>query len=252
MRERDGGGRELAERRVEWEGEGLLFPSHVSRLTFYLSILLTLLFSVQPHARAGEDPPPRTLLFLGNSLTAGYGLEREVAFPALIQEKIDVLKWPFTVVNAGLSGETSSGGLRRIDWLLRRKIDLLVLELGANDGLRGIPPDLTRNNLQAILDRTRKAYPDLRIVIVGMQVPPNLGSDYTEAFRAIYPHLAKKNNAHLIHFLLEGVVGIPELNLPDGKHPTAEGHRIVAETVWKTLKPLLKTMQNRIENNNDQ
>lgn len=185
----------------------------------------------------------KAILFLGNSLTAGLGLDPGEAFPALIQQKIDSLKWNFEAINAGLSGETSSGGLRRINWLLRRKIDLLVLELGANDGLRGIPLDLTRQNLQAIIDRTREKYPAVKIVIAGMEVPPNLGDEYTRQFRSIFRELAKQNNAALIPFLLEGVAGVKELNLPDGIHPNARGQQIVARNVWKVLKPLLEGME---------
>ncbi len=185
----------------------------------------------------------KTILFLGNSLSAGFGLDPEQAFPARIQEKIDSLKWNFRVVNAGLSGETSSGGLRRVDWLLKNRVDIFVLELGGNDGLRGITLDLTNKNLQAIIDRVKTKYPGVKIVIAGMQVPPNLGQDYTAQFRTLYAELAKKNNALLIPFLLEGVGGDPKLNLPDGIHPTAAGHRIVAENVWSVLLPLLKIMQ---------
>ncbi|GIV59088.1 arylesterase [Rhodocaloribacter litoris] len=184
----------------------------------------------------------RTILFLGDSITAGYGLDPSQAFPARIQARIDSLGWPFRVVNAGLSGETSAGGLRRIDWLLQRPVDVLVLELGGNDGLRGIDPEVTKANLQAIIDKTRAAYPEARIILAGMQIPPNLGHDYTERFRQIYPELARENDLLLIPFLLEGVGGVPELNLPDGIHPTAEGHRIVAETVWQTLRPALEAM----------
>jgi acyl-CoA thioesterase-1 len=184
----------------------------------------------------------KTILFLGNSLSAGYGLDPELAFPALVQQKIDSLKWNFHVINAGLSGETSSGGLRRVDWLLQRRVDILVLELGGNDGLRGITLDLTKTNLQTIIDRVKAKYPAAKIVIAGMQVPPNLGQEYTTQFRTLYSDLAKKNNALLIPFLLEGVGGVPQLNLPDGIHPTAEGHRIVAKNVWKTLMPLLKSI----------
>ncbi len=185
----------------------------------------------------------KTILFLGNSLTAGYGLDPESAFPALIQQEIDSLKWNFQVINAGLSGETSSGGLRRVDWLLQRRVDILVLELGGNDGLRGITLDLTKKNLQAIIDRVKAKYPAVKVVIAGMEVPPNLGPEYTAQFRTLYAELAKKNNALLIPFLLEGVGGDPKLNLPDGIHPTAEGHRLVAKNVWKVLMPLLKSMQ---------
>jgi len=185
----------------------------------------------------------KTILFFGNSLSAGYGLDPELAFPALIQQKIDSLKWNFRVINAGLSGETSAGGLRRIDWLLQRPIEVFVLELGGNDGLRGITLDLTKKNLQTIIERVKRKYPAAKIVIAGMQVPPNLGQEYTAPFRALYAELAKKHNALLIPFLLEGVGGIPHLNLPDGIHPTAAGHRIVAKNVWKVLLPLLKTMR---------
>lgn len=181
----------------------------------------------------------KTILFLGNSLTAGYGLKKSQAFPALVQQKIDSLDWSFEVVNAGLSGETSSGGLRRINWLLKRKVDVLVLELGANDALRGIYLELTKKNLQAIIDSTKNKYPNVKIVVAGMLAPPNLGEEYTDKFRSIYTVLAK--DALLVPFLLEGVGGVPELNLSDGIHPTAEGHKIVAENVWKVLKPLLES-----------
>ena len=184
----------------------------------------------------------KTVLFFGNSLTAGFGLDPGQAFPALIQDKIDSLDWGFEVVNAGLSGETTSGGARRIEWLLRRKIDLVVVELGGNDGLRGIDLKVTRKSLQAIIDKTRSKYPEVKIVVAGMQVPPNLGIDYTKKFAAIYPDLANQNEAGLIPFLLDGVGGVPELNLPDGIHPNPEGHKIVAENVWKVLKPILESM----------
>jgi len=186
-----------------------------------------------------EKPAVKTVLFLGNSLTAGYGLTPQQAFPALIQAKIDSLRWPFKVVNAGLSGETSSGGLRRIDWLLNGKIDVLVLELGGNDMLRGLPTDLTKANLRTILRKTQKKYPDVKLVITGMQAPANLGQEYTQQFKSLYIELAEEIDAALIPFLLEGVGGIPELNLPDGIHPTAEGHKIVAENVWEILQPVL-------------
>lgn len=189
--------------------------------------------------------PKKAILFLGNSLTAGYGLDPDRAYPTLIQQKIDSLKWNFEAINAGLSGETSSGGLRRINWLLKRKIDVLALALGANDGLRGIPTDLTRNNLQEIIDRTRAKYPQVKVVIAGMEVPPNMGPEYAREFHTIFPDLAKKNNAALVPFLLEGVAGVPGLNQADGIHPTAEGQKIVAENVWKRLKPVLEKMKEK-------
>ncbi len=182
---------------------------------------------------------PKVILFLGNSLSAGFGVDPSQAFPALIQKKIEEKKLNYKVINAGLSGETSAGGLRRIDWLLKQKVDVLVLELGGNDGLRGISTQTMQSNLQAIIDRAKAKYPDIKIVIAGMQAPPNLGAEYTSAFKAVFAELAKKNRAALIPFLLEGVGGNPQLNLPDGIHPTAEGHKIIAETVWKTLEPIL-------------
>ncbi len=180
------------------------------------------------------------VLFVGTSLTAGLGLEPEEAYPALLQAKIDSAGLPFRAVNAGVSGETSAGGLRRIDWLLREPVAVLVLELGANDGLRGLEPDAMRRNLQEIIDRTRAAHPDARIVIAGMEAPPNLGERYTEPFRAVFPELAARNDAVLIPFLLDGVAAVPELNQADGIHPTAEGQRRIAETVWTYLEPVLR------------
>ena len=185
----------------------------------------------------------RVILFFGDSLTAGYGLDREQAFPALVQARIDSLGWNFEVFNAGLGGETSAGGLRRVDWLLRRPIDVFVLELGANDGLRGIDPKDTHANLQQIVERVKAKNPKVAIVIAGMQMPPNLGAEYTEAFAAIFPALAKENDAALIPFLLEGVADQPALNLPDGNHPNVAGHQIVAETVWTTLGPVLEELR---------
>ncbi len=167
------------------------------------------------------------------------GLDPEQAFPALIQEKIDQRGWDYEVVNAGVSGDTTASGLRRIDWLLRRPVDVLFLELGGNDGLRGIAPDVTRQNLQGIIDKTRARNPEAAVVVAGMLIPPNMGPDYFEQFRSIFPEIAGGNDALLIPFLLEGVAGDPELNLPDGIHPTAKGHRRVAEHVWGYLEPLL-------------
>lgn len=187
--------------------------------------------------QASSDP--KVILFFGDSLTAGYGLSPEEAFPALIEKKCVGNGTPCKVINAGLSGETSAGGLSRIDWVLRQPIDVFVLELGANDGLRGLPLDQTRKNLQAIIDKVRTKYPDVKIVIAGMLVPPNLGPDYTSNFRTIFPELAKKNNATLIPFLLEDVAGYENLNLSDGIHPNQEGHKIVANNVYKILTPLL-------------
>jgi acyl-CoA thioesterase-1 len=180
------------------------------------------------------------VVFLGTSLTAGLGLEPEQAYPALIQQKIDSAGLPFRVVNAGVSGETSAGARRRVDWLLREPVAVLVLETGANDGLRGLPPDSLRANIQAVFDRARASAPPPKLVLVGMRVPPNYGRVYTERFHAVYPEVARANAAELVPFLLDGVGGVPGLNQADGIHPTAEGQRVMAETVWKVLVPLLR------------
>lgn len=187
-------------------------------------------------------PTPRVVLFLGDSITAGYGLDISQAYPALIQQKIDAKSWPFKVVNAGQSGDTTAGGLNRIDWLLRSRIDVLFLELGANDGLRGLPADTIQKNLQAIIDRVKTKYPDAQIVIAGMKMPPNMGQSYSKQFESVFVSVAKKNNALLIPFILEGVGGIRDLNLPDGIHPTARGQQIVAVNVWKVLEPVLRSL----------
>lgn len=181
----------------------------------------------------------KSILFFGNSLTAGYGLDPGLAFPNLIQQKIDENMGNYTVINAGLSGETSAGGVGRIDWVLNQPVDIFILELGANDGLRGLPLESTHKNLQGIIDKVKKKYPKVKIVLAGMMVPPNMGEDYSTNFLKIYPDLAEKNNAAYIPFLLDGVAGNPELNLADGIHPNVEGQKIVAENVWKVLKPLL-------------
>ena len=199
--------------------------------------------SEAPPATSEDEAAPLRVVVLGNSLAAGFGLDPEQAFPALIQQKVDSLGWDVVIVNAGLSGETTAGGLNRIDWLLRDRIDVLLLELGGNDGLRGIATEVTKENLQAIIDKTRARYSEARIVLAGMQVPTNLGPVYTARFRNLYPELALENTIDLSPFILEGVGGVRELNLPDGIHPTAKGHQIIAETVWKTLGPVLEALQ---------
>jgi acyl-CoA thioesterase-1 len=181
---------------------------------------------------------PKTILFFGDSLTAGYGLSTDEAFPALVEKKFVKNGKPSKVVNAGVSGETSAGGVSRIDWILRQPIDIFILELGANDGLRGLPLDQTQKNLQTIIDKVKSKYPKAKIVIAGMMVPPNLGQDYTTRFQKIYPDLAKKNNATLIPFLLQNVAGNEKLNLADGIHPNPEGHKIVADNVYKVINSL--------------
>ncbi len=181
----------------------------------------------------------KNIVFFGNSLTAGYGLSPSQAFPAIIQQRIDSLNLPYQVVNAGVSGETSSGGNTRVDWILRQPVDIFILELGGNDGLRGIPLSETSKSLQSIIDKVRSKYAGAKIVLAGMQVPPNMGQKYANEFRNIFKFLAAKNSITLVPFLLEGVGGETRLNQEDGIHPTAEGHVIVADNVWRQLEGLL-------------
>jgi acyl-CoA thioesterase-1 len=181
----------------------------------------------------------KTILFFGNSLTAGYGIDPEESFAGRIQTRLDSMKKEFRVINGGLSGETTAGGLSRLDWFLEEEPYLFVLELGGNDGLRGIALTETKKNLLAIVDKVQAKYPNTKIILAGMQIPPNMGQEYTEEFKAIYPAVAKEKNIELIPFLLEGVAGNPDLNLPDGIHPTAEGHRLVMETLWPYISKAL-------------
>lgn len=181
----------------------------------------------------------KKILFFGDSLTAGYGLEISQAFPSLIQQRIDSLGFDYSIINAGLSGETTASGKNRLDWVLEDDIDIIILELGANDGLRGIPLVETQSNLQGMIDMVRKRLPEAKIILAGMKIPPNMGPEYTSGFERIFPHLATTENLQFIPFLLENVAGIPDLNQGDGIHPTAQGQKIVAQNVWKILGPLL-------------
>jgi len=190
----------------------------------------------QPPTTAGL----KTVLFIGTSLTAGYGLDPDSAYPQQVGRMIDSAGLAYEVVNAGVSGETSSALLRRLDWLLRQPFAVVVIETGANDGLRGIPVETMRNNVQQILDRIRMARPDARIALVQMESPPNLGAAYTREFRKVFPDLSKANGTVLLPFLLENVAGNRELNQADGIHPNYDGERIVARNVWKGLRPLLQ------------
>ena len=178
----------------------------------------------------------KTILFFGNSLTAGMGLDPDLAFPALIQQKIDSLSLDYLVINSGLSGETTASGKNRLNWVLNQEIDVFILELGANDGLRGISLEETKKNLQMIIDKVKEHNPQVIIVLAGMQIPPNLGIEYTNEFQNIFPDLATKNKISLIPFLLQDVAGNADLNQQDGIHPTKEGHKILAKNVWEVLK----------------
>lgn len=182
----------------------------------------------------------KRIVVFGDSLTAGYGLEDiEDAFPGVLQSTIDSLGLNYVVVNSGVSGETTAGGKNRIDWVLSDKPDIFILELGGNDGLRGVPIQESIQNLQTIIDRVESKYPDTQIILAGMQIPPNLGPEYTAAFKNVFPDLAKKNDLPLIPFLLDGVGGIAELNQADGIHPTKAGHKILADNVWDVLGPII-------------
>jgi len=195
----------------------------------------------QSEELATETTKTKTILCFGDSITAGMGLDdSKDAFPAVLQRKIDSLDLNYTVVNSGLSGETTAGGKSRIGWVLKQPISIFLLELGANDGLRGVTLTETRTNLQAIIDEVKQTSPETTIILAGMELPPNMGQDYTSEFRTMYAELAEKNNIEFIPFILKNVGGIAELNQSDGIHPTVEGHKIIANTVWETLEPLLK------------
>ncbi len=186
-----------------------------------------------------STPAQKNILFFGDSLTAGYGLSPESAFPALIEKELNKSEKRIRVINAGLSGETTAGGLSRIDWVLKQPVDIFVLELGGNDGLRGLPLDQTRKNLQGIIDKVKAKNPNVKLVLAGMMVPPNMGKAYSDEFKQIFPALAKKNNATLMPFLLEGVGGDEKLNQADGIHPNEAGHKIVAKNLGFILLKLL-------------
>lgn len=224
---------------------------HLLKITFTLSIIVLLTAcggnsksttadTAGTKTVAAPAGPVKTILFFGDSLTAGYGLDDVTeAFPGVVQAKIDSAKLPYTVVNGGLSGETSAGGKGRVDWLLKQPIDVFVLELGANDGLRGLPVKSTIANLQAIIDKVKAKYPNAKLVLLGMQVPPNMGATYATDFKNIFPQLAAKNNMTLVPFLLQGVGGVRKLNQGDGIHPTAEGAKVLGSNVWEVLKGIL-------------
>ncbi len=230
--------------------------SHFGILSFLVSVVCLITFGCQSKqaetkevAKTKTEIPQKStnikkdntkkILFFGDSLTAGYQLDEADAFPSLIQDTIDALGLDYEVINAGLSGETTSGGVNRIDWVLNQEIDVFVLELGANDALRGLDADLSKQNLAKILDQVKSTYPQAKLIIAGMMAPPNLGEEYASKFNPIFAQLANEYSAGLIPFLLDGVAAIPELNLPDGKHPNANGQKIVRDNVWKVLQDFL-------------
>jgi acyl-CoA thioesterase-1 len=192
-------------------------------------------------ASGNKAPAKKYIIFFGNSLTAGYGIEPGEAFPALIQQRIDSLGLNYTVVNAGLSGETTAAGLSRVDWVIgQQPVDIFILELGGNDGLRGIEVAETKKNLTAIIEKVWAKHPNAAIILAGMMIPPNMGATYSNAFKAVFPAVAAETNVKLIPFILENVGGEKELNLEDGIHPTPEGHKLVRENVWAVLKDVVE------------
>lgn len=226
---------------------------HFPKVTFLiLAGLSTLLFSCggsspesanqsnSDSTTVNQKSEQKLILFFGNSLTAGYGIDPEDAFPGLTQAALDSLGKDYKVINGGLSGETTAGGLSRLDWFLEEEPYLFVLELGGNDGLRGIQLSETKKNLLGIIDKVKAKYPNTKIILAGMQIPPNMGQEYTDEFKTIYPAVAQEKNVTLIPFLLEGVAGNPDLNLPDGIHPTEEGHKIVFRTIWPFIERSVK------------
>lgn len=194
------------------------------------------LFAEEP---ADANVTVKRIVILGDSITAGYGLDPKEAYPALIQEKITAAGLPYTVANAGVSGDTTAGGLRRVAWAMGQGADVLVIALGGNDGLRGIPPEETKKNLLGIIESARNRNPEIEILVAGMQMPDNMGAEFTARFRAVFPEVAKESGATLVPFLLEGIGGDESLNQPDGIHPTAEGQAKVAANVWEILKPAI-------------
>ena len=215
-----------------------ILPRVIAASVARASLIAGCLFGLALSTRAAE---PATIVFFGDSITAGLGLADPdtQSYPALIGRMIAEEGLNYEIVNAGLSGDTTAGGLRRVDWTLQRKVDIFVIALGANDGLRGVPPETTRANLQGIIDRVHERYPEAKLILAGMMMPETLGPEFTTAFRELFPSLARKNDIALVPYLLEGVGGVPELNQGDQIHPNPRGHSIVAENVWKILRPLL-------------
>ena len=212
-----------------------LFSKNLAgKLCLTLSLSAVMFFS-------NSQKSKKRIIFFGDSITAGYQLTLQDAFPYLIQERLDSLGYDYQVINAGLSGDASTGGLDRLNWVIKDPVDIFVLELGGNDGLRGLSLEQTEKNLKAIIDGVRAKYKDVTVILAGMQIPPNIGTDYRRDFKGLYSKIAKEKSVTLIPFLLEGVGGDEELNLDDGIHPNEKGHAIVAETVWKYLKPYLKS-----------
>ncbi|MEP4077994.1 MAG: arylesterase [Haloferula sp.] len=209
------------------------------RRSFVFGLLLAASAVIVAEETPNANGATKRIVILGDSITAGYGLDPKEAYPNLLQAKVDDAKLPYTVANAGVSGDTTAGGLRRVAWAMGKGADLLVIALGGNDGLRGISPEETKKNLLGIVAKAREKNPEIEVLIAGMQMPDNMGPDFTARFKAVFPEAAKESKATLIPFLLEGVGGSEELNQADGIHPTAEGQAKVAGNVWKILQPMI-------------
>jgi len=208
----------------------------------FINLIAAILF-LGTFSLLADEKKPLTILCVGDSLTAGYGLKEHMAYPKLIEKLLTEQGKNVKVLNAGVSGNTSAGGVRRINWYFNRKIDVMVLALGANDGLRGLPVKSTEENLQKIIDLAKKKNPKIKIILAGMKVPPNMGEEYSVAFEKLFPDLAKKNSIPLIPFLLTDVAGLKEMNLPDGIHPNEAGQKVVAQNVMKVLSKVLPSAQ---------
>jgi len=209
------------------------------RKIFMLGLLLATGTALLAEETPNANGTNKRIVVLGDSITVGYGLDPNEAYPALLQKKIDAAKLPYTIANAGVSGDTTADGLRRVAWAMGKGADVLIIALGGNDGLRGISPEETKKNLLGIAAKARIKNPEISILIAGMQMPDNMGKDFTARFQAVFPEAAKESKSTLIPFLLEGVGNIEALNQPDGIHPTAEGQEKVAENVWKVLQPVI-------------
>ena len=196
------------------------------------------LWAAEPSTANGAAPARARVVVLGDSITAGYGIDPTEAYPALLQQKIDATGLPFTVVNAGVSGDTTAGGLRRINWALNGGAAILIIALGGNDGLRGISPKQTAENLAGIIQRAKARSPGVAVILAGMQMPQNMGQEYTAEFQGVFPKVARDSDVALVPFLLEGIGAVPELNQPDLIHPNVEGQKRVAENVWKVLEKI--------------
>ena len=212
-------------------------------MTFLRKLLIGLLYATGGLLFAEESPNAnaanKRIVILGDSITVGYGLDPKEAYPALLQKKIDIAKLPYTVANAGVSGDTTAGGLRRVAWVMGKGADVLVIALGGNDGLRGISPEETKKNLLGIIAKARSKNPEIQILLAGMQMPDNMGPNFTARFKAVFPEAAKESQATLVPYLLEGVGGVEKLNQADGIHPTPEGQAKVVDNIWKILHPAI-------------